>query len=140
MSSLWIAAFVLISVAILAMGFTLRPIKVAVVGLALAFVLILVSTIALRRTIEFLLVPLTGAYLIAAFRSSKVDAWVVLTGSFAPLLNLVAVLSASLLPAAAVFVLGMALAWSGKRWPGKWVTFGSIAPTLASVAMLLHSP
>jgi hypothetical protein len=46
----------------------------------------------------------TGAYLIAAFRYQKIDGRATLGGSFAPLLNLAAVLWTSLLPAAGVFL------------------------------------
>lgn len=135
-NSIWPVAFCVLSAVCILLALTQKPARVGILGLILAFVLIVTSTFALRRSIEFLLVPVTGAYLIALYRSQKLDGRAALGGSFAPLFNLVAAVSAGLLPSAAVLLLGLGAAWRAKRWSAKWIVFGSTLPTVAAILLL----
>lgn len=136
-SFMWTVAFCLLSAVCILLAFTQKPTRVGVLGLILAFVLIVTSTFALRRSIEFLLVPVTGGYLIALFRNKKLDGRAALCGSFAPLFNLVAALSASLLPSAAVLLVGIGFISAAKRLPAAWILLGSTLPTATAVLLML---
>lgn len=107
-------------------------------GLALAIALILVSSISMRRTIEFVLVPVTGAYLIALLRARKLDPRAVLGGSIAPLVNLVAALFTSATPAGVVLVLALLAASRAHTFQRRWVIVGSTIPTAAAVVLVFY--
>jgi uncharacterized membrane protein YuzA (DUF378 family) len=106
-----------------------------VLALVLALVLLLFGTPAMRWAIEFLLVPITGAYLIALSRAGKLERRAALGGSLAPLLNLVAALCSSVVPALAVLVVAVLVAWRANVIPHRWVVVGSTVPT--GVAIML---
>lgn len=133
----WAAAFIAFSCLSVGVGAVWRPMKVGLVGLALALALVLLSTFTLRRTIEFLLVPVTGAYLIALLRAERLDARATLGGSLAPLLNLVASLFTSWAPAAVVLGAAVLASWRARSLPRLWVIWGSILPTVVAVLLLL---
>lgn len=133
---MWPLTFCLVSAASLVLAFTWKPARVGLAGLALAITLILLSLISMRRTIEFVLVPVTGAYLIALLRAKKLDPRAVLGGSAAPLVNLVAALFTSAIPAGIVLGLALLAAWRAHTFQRRWVIVGSTIPTAAAVVLV----
>lgn len=133
----WAAAFIGFSCLSIGLGALWRPMKVGLVGLALAFTLGLLSTFTLTETIAFLLVPITDAYLIALLRAQRLEPRVVLGGSLAPLVNLVASLF-GWVPAALVMCAALLASSRAPSLPRSWVLWGSTVPTVVAVLLLLH--